>query len=295
MPSCGADAGDRGRPKSAVSPAMTGRLPLSALVSSRNEAHVLGPCLDSIAFCDEIIVIDIDSHDDTVAVAESHGARVVRHGYVPIAEAARVTVAPQARHDWLLVVDPDEEVPRALADEVRQLLPTIGGDVAAVDAPRQYYFAGRPLRGTVWGGRNRRRLLVRRTGVELTATIWGGMRIRDGFTLLELPFTKETAIVHRWATGYRDLLERHRRYLRLEPVDRAGAGEITGVRAVLRMPWSSFVDSYVRQHGYRDGVRGLALSMFWAWFRTAGELALFRRLRATGLDSSVDERNARLR
>ena len=49
--------------------------------------------------------------------AAAHGARVVHHGFVPIAEAARVTVAPQARHDWLLVVDPDEEVPPALADE----------------------------------------------------------------------------------------------------------------------------------------------------------------------------------
>ncbi|HEY2074117.1 MAG TPA: glycosyltransferase, partial [Gaiellaceae bacterium] len=79
-------------------------------MSSRNEGHLLGPCLDSIAFCDEIIVVDLESNDDTVAVAEAHGARVVRHPLVPIAEAARVTVAPQARHDWLLVVDPDEEV-----------------------------------------------------------------------------------------------------------------------------------------------------------------------------------------
>ena len=260
---------------------MTDRLPLSALVSSRNEGHLLGRCLDSIAFCDEIIVIDIDSQDDTVAIAEERGARVVRHAYVPIAEAARVTVAPQARHDWLLVVDPDEEVPSALYDEIRGVFATIGDEVAAVDAPRQYYFAGQPLRGTVWGGPNRRRLLVRRSAVELTATIWGGMRIRDGFTVLELPFTAGTAIVHRWAVGYRDLFERHRRYLRLEPVDRAAAGEITGFRAVLRLPWSSFAESYVRRRGYRDGIRGLALSIFWAWFRTAGEFALLRRLRAT--------------
>ena len=79
-----------------------------------------------------------------------------------------MTVAPQARHDWLLVVDPDEEVPPALAREVAALLPTLEDDVAAVDAPRQYYFAGRPLRGTVWGGPNKRRLLVRRSAVTLS-------------------------------------------------------------------------------------------------------------------------------
>lgn len=254
-------------------------LPLTALVSSRNEGPLLGRCLDAIQFCDELVVIDIESDDDTAAVAEAHGASIVRHPYVPIAEWARVTVAPQARHDWLLVVDPDEEVPPPLADEVARLLPTIADDVAAVDAPRQYYFAGRPLRGTVWGGPNKRRLLVRRSAVELTRTIWGGMRINPGYHVLELPFTKETAIVHRWASGYRELFARHRRYLELEPVDRAAAGEVTGSRAVALMPWRSFHESFVAKQGYRDGLTGFALSVFWAGFRTAGELALLRRLR----------------
>ena len=228
-------------------------------------------------------MIDVESSDDTAAVAEAHGARVVRHPYVPIAEAARVTVAPQARHDWLLVVDPDEEVPPALAREVAALLPTLEDDVAAVDAPRQYYFAGRPLRGTVWGGPNKRRLLVRRSAVTLTPAIWGGMTIHEGYRVVELPFTAETAIVHRWARGWRELAERHRRYLRLEPEDRAAAGEVTGWRAVLSMPWRAFRESYVTRRGYLDGITGLRLSLFWAVFRTRGELALLRRLRSTTL------------
>jgi glycosyltransferase involved in cell wall biosynthesis len=254
-------------------------LAVTAIVSSRNEAHLLGRCLDAIGFCEEIIVIDIDSTDDTAAVAVGRGARVVWHPYVAIAECARVTIAPQATHDWLFVVDPDEEVPPALAAEVADLLPVIPDDVAAVDAPRQYYFAGRPLRGTVWGGPNKRRLLVRRSGVELTATIWGGMRIRPGYRILDLAFTDDTAIVHRWATGYRELVRRHLRYLRLEPADRAAAGEVTGYHAIARMPLRTFRESFVTKKGYRDGVTGLALSLFWAAFRTAGEIALLRELK----------------
>jgi glycosyltransferase involved in cell wall biosynthesis len=252
---------------------------VSAIVSSRNEGHLLGRCLDSIAFCAETIVVDVESTDDTAAVAEAHGARVVRHPYVPIAEAARVTVAPEARYDWILVVDPDEVVPPALAEEVGKLVPTIPADVAAVDAPRQYLFAGRPLRGTVWGGANRRRLLVRRTAVTLTPAIWGGMTIHDGYRVLELPFTPETAIAHSWAESYRELLARHRRYLGLERHDRADAGQVTGWRAILTMPGREFWRSFVVKRGYLDGTTGLALSIFWAWFRTAGDLALLAELR----------------
>ncbi len=140
-----------------------------------------------------MIVVDLESDDDTATVAATHGAKVISHPLVPIAEAARVTVARQAKHDWLLVVDPDEEVPPALAEEVAALLPSLPDDVAAVDAPRQYYFAGKRLDGTVWGGPNKRRLLVRRSAVTLTATIWGGMVIHDGYRVVDLTITPGTA------------------------------------------------------------------------------------------------------
>lgn len=259
---------------------MAERAAISAIVTSCNEASLLPRALAGITFCDEVIVIEVGSDEDaTAAVAERFGARFVRHPPVRIAEAARVTVAPEARHDILLVIDPDEEVPIALAEEISALVRDFPADVAAVDAPLRFYFAGRPLRGTVWGGPNRRRMLVRRDAVELTPTIWGGMRLHDGYRVLDLPYTEETAIIHRWAGGWRDLLAKHRRYLEQEPGDRAAAGHVTGVRELARTPWRSFRESFFTKHGYRDGLTGLALSLFWAGFRTAGELRLLRRLK----------------
>ena len=202
-------------------------------MSSHDEASLLPRCLGSIAFCDEIIVIDVDSSDETAATAEALGAHVVAHSYVPIAEAARATVAPQARHDWLLVVDPDEEVTSALATEVAAILPTLADDVAAVDDPP----ASTTSRGDGYAGRSG----AARTSAGCSSTAaassstgrsGAGCGSLPGKRVVELPFTDETAIVHRWARGYRELYERHRRYLKLEPVDRAAAGEITGWRAV---------------------------------------------------------------
>jgi Glycosyl transferase family 2 len=258
------------------------RAPLSALVTTCDENDLLPRALASIGFCDEIIVVDIGSRDgaETARIAAAHGARLVPHPPVPVVEAARASVAPQARHDLLLIVDPDEEVPPALAREVVQLAAELPDDVAAVEAPLQYYFAGRRLRGTIWGGPSKRRMLVRRSAVELTPTLWGGMTLHDGYRVMRMPFTPETAIVHRWSPGWRDLYAKHRRYLAVEPRHRADAGHITGRREVLRTPWRSFRESFFTRHGYRDGLTGLGLSLFWAGFRTVGELRLLRLLRA---------------
>jgi glycosyltransferase involved in cell wall biosynthesis len=272
----------QGRPETLADRAPSGadpRLPITAVVASHNEATLLARCLPTLAFCDEIIVIDLESDDRTVEVAEEHGAGVVRHELVPIAEWARIDVVPRARHDWLLFTDPDEQIPIALAGELADLLSSVADDVALVWAPIQFLFAGRPLRGTVWGGANRRRLLVRRPAVELTRTVFGGTHVRPGYRMLELPFTEETAIRHDWVDGYRDWLAKHRRYLRLQRVDRAEAGEVTGLKAIAVTPFRAFWESFATKRGYRDGLTGFALSVLWAWFATASNVVLFRELR----------------
>lgn len=258
----------------------TERVPVTAIVASRNEAGDLDRCLPTLAFCAEVIVIDLESSDDTRLVAERHGARVVPHALVPIAEWARIDVVAEARHDWLLFTDPDEELPAALADELARFLADPPDDVALVWAPIRFHFRDRPLRGTFWGGENRRRLLVRRSGVELSPTVFGGTHLRPGYRMLELPFSEATAIRHRWVGGYRDWVGKHRRYLALEPADRARAGEVTGVRRVAGRPFGAFWDSFVAKRGYRDGITGLALSVLWAGYSVLAELALLRRLRS---------------
>lgn len=258
------------------------KLPITAIVASHNEAALLPACLDGVSFCDEVVVIDIDSTDDTAAVAEAHGARVVRHPWVPIAEQARLDVIREARHDWLLIRDPDEVVPPPLAQDLLELFPRLEDDVAVVAAPTQRYFAGRPLKGGVWGGVKADRLLAKRGAVEFPTSVHTRLVRKDGFRQIEIPARGGNAIRHYWTGGYRAFLERHLRYLRLEGPNRAAAGEITGWRAVAATPLRSFRESFLREHGYRDGLRGLALSILWALYRTGAELALLRELRRRG-------------
>jgi len=253
--------------------------PITAIIGSHNEADLLPRCLRSVAFCDEVIVIDIDSTDGTAAVAEELGARVLRHSWVPIAERARLELVGEAKHDWLLFLDPDEELPPSLARQIGELLPTLDADVGAVDCPWRFYFRNRPLRGTIWGGVTRKRTLALRGGAELRPTVHSGTRLCPGYRAHVIPYSGDNAIAHYWAPGYGALIAKHLRYLTLEGEDRYRSGMITGYRDVVRTPWLGLYESFVRRGGYRDGATGLALSLLWSAYSTGAKIALLRELR----------------
>jgi glycosyltransferase involved in cell wall biosynthesis len=252
------------------------------MVSSHNEARLLEQCLPTLAFCDELLVIDIASEDDTAAVAEAHGARVLHHAWVPIAERARMELVEEAAHDWLLFMDPDEAMPPALAVQLTELVPRLEDDVGVVDCPWQFYFRDRPLRGTVWGGISRKRTLARRGGAELRPTVHSGTKALPGYRVEVVDYTGDNAIAHYWAPGWRSLIAKHLRYLRLEGRDRKAQGFVTGAKDILRTPIPAFRESFVKREGYRDGIVGAGLSLLWAAYATGAKIALLRELRRPG-------------
>jgi (heptosyl)LPS beta-1,4-glucosyltransferase len=249
------------------------------MIGSHNEAKLLARCLPGVAFCDEVIVIDIDSHDGTADVARANGARVIEHAWVPIAERARLELVGEAHHDWLLFLDPDEVLPPPLAAQLTEIVPALPADVAVVDCPWRFYFRERPLHGTFWGGVNRKRTLARRGGAELRPTVHSGTRPLPGFRAEIVEYTGDNAIAHYWAAGYRDLIEKHWRYLKLEGPDRASQGMVTGYKDIARTPVPAFWESFVRRRGYRDGIDGFLLSVLWSVYATGAKIALLLELR----------------
>ena len=90
-------------------PRVSGRAPISGVVTTFNNAATLDACLASLAFCDERIVLDSGSTDATREIAERHGARIAEHpfeGYGPQKQRA----IDMARHDWVLLLDADEHL-----------------------------------------------------------------------------------------------------------------------------------------------------------------------------------------
>jgi glycosyltransferase involved in cell wall biosynthesis len=121
-------------------------LPLSVIVPVRNEARNLRRCLESLVGVGEVYVIDSQSTDDTVAIAEAHGAKVVQFHYRggwPKKRQWAMDTLPLA-YDWILLLDADEVLTRQLAGEIRLALqnPRLDGHFICL----QLYFLGKELR-----------------------------------------------------------------------------------------------------------------------------------------------------
>jgi len=120
---------------------------LSAIVITKDEAANIGACLDSLAFCDERIVVDCGSTDATVEIARAKGARVEHldwRGFGPQKNHALSLAAGE----WVLSIDADETVSPALAQAIRQAVAAPAAD--AYEYPRLSKFCGREMRHSAW-------------------------------------------------------------------------------------------------------------------------------------------------
>ncbi len=137
-------------------------LPVSVIVPVRNEAHNLPRCLQSLQSVGEVYVIDSQSTDNTAAVAESYGAKVVQFHYRggwPKKRQWAMDALPLA-YDWILLLDADEVLTPELVEEIRQSIqdPRTDGYYIAL----QMHFLGRQLR---YGGASFWKLSLFRKGL----------------------------------------------------------------------------------------------------------------------------------
>ncbi len=127
---------------------MAALIPLSVVILTKNEAGRLRDCVESVRWADDILVIDDESQDDTVRLAESLGARVLRRK-MDIEGRHRNWAYAQARHEWVLSLDADERVTPELAEELAALFRD-GPAFETYAIPRRNYIGDRWVRFGGW-------------------------------------------------------------------------------------------------------------------------------------------------
>lgn len=250
------------------------QLPVSAIVVGYNEAHLLKKSLPMLAFCQEILYFDLGSKDDSREVAESMGAQVIIHEKVDSCEWIHAKFANSTKYEWLLITDPDEILSRELIDEISQLFNEPGKleKIGEITTPWIFYFKNKKLTGTHWGGISRRTLLVHNKRFEFKALIHVGRKVLPGYSTLNIEYTGKNFIHHYWMSGYKKLFEKHLRYLRNEGEARYKTGRRSTIKGIITEPFRAFKYSYKSRQGYKDGLTGLFLSVFWAWYESTAQI-----------------------
>jgi glycosyltransferase involved in cell wall biosynthesis len=122
---------------------------ISACVISFNEERKIRRCLQSLTWCDEIVVLDSFSTDRTVEICREFTDRVYQHewlGYV----GQRNMVRELSRYPWILFLDSDEEVSEGLRQEILHAFESGTGEILGYEFPRQVYYLGRWIRYGEW-------------------------------------------------------------------------------------------------------------------------------------------------
>lgn len=244
------------------------------MIVSKDEGHLLRNCLPKLSFCDQLIVVNLKSKDDTIMVAKENGAEVWDHNPVPIVEIIHNWIQKKVQYDWILISDPDEVLTIELQKEIISFFEKIPENVGAIRVPLVFYFKNRALKGTAWGGGQTRIFLVNRNRFHFTPDVHSSRRLNVGYKEYLIPFSGKNVLNHYWMLSYKQLFEKHIRYLKKEGEARYNAEKRTSWKGIVSEPLKSFHYSFFSKKGYLDGGVGLFLSLFWAWYQTLALISL---------------------
>jgi (heptosyl)LPS beta-1,4-glucosyltransferase len=251
---------------------------ISALVVTFNEERRLGDCLRSLMRVEDVIVADLGSTDRSVEIAQGMGFRVVDHPWVPIGEMVLPNMMPLMKNDWVIRVDPDEVLPSQLLEDLRQL--EVDDKIGIVQVPYQYYFLGKKLDTTIWGGVRPIPRVIHRTRVNVTSDVHRALNRKPGYASYTLPSRPENAVVHYWVDNYQQLIIKHERYIAMEGESRYNNGLRFTLKSLFLNPLRIFASSFIKKSGWRGGWSGWFLSFFISFYEVRALLSLYQHEKA---------------
>jgi glycosyltransferase involved in cell wall biosynthesis len=241
-------------------PAPDARSPLllSVIVITRNEAPRLGRCLQSVAFADEVIVVDSGSTDGTADIARAHGATVIETTDWPGFGPQKQRALDAARGRWVLSLDADEWLDDGLAEAVRRVVqaPTDEAGPAGYELSRLSAFCGQWMRASGWYPDLVLRLALRDRS-RFTADLVHERMTVDG------PVARLSGgeLLHDTMASLDDAIDKMNRYSSGRARDLAARGRRGGLgRAVAHGLWA-FLRTFVLRRGFQDGRLGFVLAV----------------------------------
>lgn len=231
---------------------------LSVTIITFNEEKNIEPCLESLKWADEIVVLDSFSSDRTVEICKRYTERVFQEPWSGYGKQKNLCAA-RASHRWILNIDADERVTPSGAEEIQRVL-SREPEQSLFFFPRKNFFGDRWVRYGGWYpdriGRlyDKTRSAFTETRVHETLCPGGDMGVLD------------EPLLHYSFAGMADYIERQNRYSSLFAEEWGREGRKAGwTDLVFRPPWT-FFKAYVLRQGFREGYLGLFLGLSMAFY-----------------------------
>ncbi len=234
------------------------RQKLSVTVITLDEEANIADCLKSVAWADELVVVDAGSEDGTQEVCWRLGAKVYSNPWSGFAAQKNLALS-LASHPWVLSLDADERATEELREEVQGLL----GEEPPCDGyyiPRKNIFMGKWLRHGDHYPDWQLRLFRREKGRFLDRPVHESVEVEGSRGYLE------GSLEHLSYRGLKDFLDRLNRYSALAAEELYRRGVKPRARHFLLRPPTRFFRSYVLQRGFLDGAEGLILAACYSFY-----------------------------
>lgn len=252
---------------------------ISATIITLNEEQNIGDACKSLAWADEILVVDSGSADKTRETATAYGARVIEKDWPGFA-AQKQFATDQALHDWVFSLDADERVSEELKASIAELRKLEESKLAAgYRIARRSYYQGRWIKGGGWYPDWQLRLFNKSRAHWEPRHIHESVKIDPGARIEKL----SGDILH---YSVRDAAHHHRmigeRYAPLAAQQMFDDGRRTSPLKIAIAAPAAFVGSYFLKGGFRDGLAGISIASFAAHHAFLKNLMLWEKQKAIG-------------
>lgn len=241
---------------------------ISAIVITFNEEENIADALGSLKWADEIVVVDSESTDRTVEIALRFTDRIIVRSW-PGYSAQKNFAQEQASHDWVFSLDADERVSDELAGEIERIKNESEPSASGYEMPRLVNYLGRWIKHSGWYPDYKLRLYDRRVSRWQGDYVHESVKVNGHVGRLKgdlLHFTVRNAAEHH---------ARIDRYTTLAAAQAHADGKRATVAAMLLSPLATFIRSYFFKLGVLDGLHGLIIARFAAYYTFLKNLKLW--------------------
>ncbi len=242
--------------------------PVTLVVLTYNEAGQIARCLDSVPWAAEKLVVDCGSTDQTVAIAQAHGARVLHQSWLGFGAQRRFATA-QATYPWQLVLDADEWLSPELAREIAQRLPELqSSSLAGAFLLRSAWFMGARMRWYRPLARERIERLFHRERAE-----WSTAPVHEALRFKTTALTLRAPLLHAYTPTLLQRVVKDAYYAELRVREWQHRGRRARLWLCPLIYVATFLKDYLLRLAILDGGRGYVAA------HLAATYSVYKRLR----------------